>query len=103
MELVIVTILIKLVYNQTFNKLGYLLTKYLEKITLCLAKENEVHSDCFKTFSKKKDFLKKKAFKIMNAVNEPAIAKHLANNQTCAENFGFNRYKIIKSYYKTLT
>ena len=39
----------------------------------------------------------------MNAVNEPAIAKHLANNQTCAENFGFNRYKIIKSYYKTLT
>lgn len=61
MELVIVTISIKLVYNQTFNKLGYLLTKYLEKITLCLAKENEVHSDCFKTFSKKKRLSEKES------------------------------------------
>ena len=34
----------------------------------------------------------KKSVKILNAVKRSSIAEHLVNNQSCAENFNFDRF-----------
>ena len=35
--------------------------------------------------------------KVLNAANRSVIAEHLVNNQSCAEHFNLDRFKIIKS------
>ena len=39
----------------------------------------------------------KKSIQINNAVKRSAIAEHLIKNHKCAENFNFDRFKIVKS------
>ena len=39
----------------------------------------------------------KKSVKFLNAAKRLSIAEHLVNNQSCAENFNSDRFKIIKN------
>ena len=35
----------------------------------------------------------------MSAIKRSAVAKHMVNNQSCAENFNLDRFEITKSCY----
>ena len=51
---------------------------------------------CVEKFLKKSE-KDNKPVKVLNAIKRSAIAEHLVLNHSCAENFNFERFKIIKT------